>query len=403
MGRMPKVSVIMPVYNVAPYIRQCIESVISQSLTDIEIICGDGGSTDGSLEILQEYAQRDARIQVLHKEGSGYGQSVNDCIEMARGEYIGIVETDDLVKPEMFETLYGQAILLNADIVKSDFECFTQNPDGSLRLWPVHIAPSRFYNRVFTPREVPRSFRFRLNTWTGIYRRTFLEENRIWHNTSPGGSFQDNGFWFQTFALAQRVVILPSSFYLYRQDNPHSSIHNPKKIYCICDEYDFIEAFLHRHPEIEESLNGAFWAARFGAYCYTLQRVAKEYRYAFLIRMQRDFSRMHLSGNEMRQSFSRREWKQLEGMCKDPVDYYLHYLHCSGTVIKDVENSQTVNAQIQARFLQIIKQRSTLFHRVFNALLWFPRKIIGGYYCFVEHGWRYTWELVCAKAGFHKV
>ena len=397
MKRMPKVSVIMPVYNVAPYLKQCMDSVISQTLTDIDIICGDGGSTDGSLEILQEYARRDARIQIVCKEDSGYGQSVNDCVKIAHGEYIGIVETDDFVKPEMFETLYSHAVHMNADIVKSDYECFTQNPDGSPHFWPVHIAPARFYNCVFTPREVTRSFRFRLNTWTGIYRRTFLEENQIQHNTSPGGSFQDNGFWFQTFALAKRVVILPYSFYCYRQDNPNSSIHNPKKIYCICDEYDFIEAFLHRHSELETLLNGPFWMARFGAYCYTLQRIAEEYRYAFLLRMQNDFSRMPLSSAEIRRSFSGNEWKQLKNICKDPMNYYLNYFYHPGTVVQEVEDIQAVNTQISARYQRIMEQRSTLSYRIFNVLLWFPRKIMGGYYCLVEHGWGYTWNLLLQK------
>ena len=79
----PKVSVIVPVFNVKTYLRECLDSILAQTLTDIEVICGDGGSTDGSLEIIQEYAQKDSRINYITKERSGYGQSMNDCMAMA--------------------------------------------------------------------------------------------------------------------------------------------------------------------------------------------------------------------------------------------------------------------------------------------------------------------------------
>ena len=86
-----KVSVIVPVFNVRPYIMECLDSILNQTLQDIEIICGDGGSTDGTLEVLNEYASKDARIRIVSKGGSGYGQSVNDCIKIARGQYLGLV------------------------------------------------------------------------------------------------------------------------------------------------------------------------------------------------------------------------------------------------------------------------------------------------------------------------
>ena len=98
----PKVTIIVPVFNVKTYLAECLDSILNQTLTEIEIICGDGGSNDGSLDILYDYEKRDSRIKVITKEKSGYGQSVNDCMNMAKGEYIGIVESDDVVVPEVF-------------------------------------------------------------------------------------------------------------------------------------------------------------------------------------------------------------------------------------------------------------------------------------------------------------
>ena len=92
---MPKVSIIMPSLNVASYIEECMESVIHQSLQDIEILCVDAGSTDGTLEILNEYAKKDGRIRVIKSDRKSYGCQMNLGMKKASGKYIGIVETDD--------------------------------------------------------------------------------------------------------------------------------------------------------------------------------------------------------------------------------------------------------------------------------------------------------------------
>ena len=103
---MPKVSIIIPVYNVESYIRTCIDSVLAQSLKDLEIICVDDGSTDSSPVILDNYASKDSRVKVVHKPNRGYGHSMNVGYEAATGEYIGIVESDDYILPDIYGTLY---------------------------------------------------------------------------------------------------------------------------------------------------------------------------------------------------------------------------------------------------------------------------------------------------------
>ena len=116
------VSVITPIYNVERYLPECLDSLLSQTLEDIEFICVNDGSTDGSGEILRSYAARDPRIIVIEKENSGYGASMNVGLDAASGEYIGIVESDDFASPEMFETLYQLAVDHGQpDIVKSNY------------------------------------------------------------------------------------------------------------------------------------------------------------------------------------------------------------------------------------------------------------------------------------------
>ena len=95
---MAKVSIIMPACNVQSFLKECMDSVVSQTLEDIEIICVDDGSTDSTGEILDQYAQADSRVKVIHKVNTGYGNSMNVGLDAASGEYIGIIETDDFAE-----------------------------------------------------------------------------------------------------------------------------------------------------------------------------------------------------------------------------------------------------------------------------------------------------------------
>ena len=114
---MPKVSILVPVYNVEKYLPQCLESIAQQSLQDIEIICINDGSTDGSADILKNFAQEDSRFRIIQKENAGYGAALNDGLRAATGEYIGIVESDDKVDASMYEELYTAARKQQVDFV----------------------------------------------------------------------------------------------------------------------------------------------------------------------------------------------------------------------------------------------------------------------------------------------
>ncbi len=123
---MCKVSILVPVYNVEKYLRQCMDSLVNQTLKDIEIICIDDGSTDSSPVILDEYAEKDVRVRVIHKSNAGYGHSMNIGLRMARGEFIGIVESDDFADLEMFERLYIIAVEKNVEFVRSNFWIYSE-------------------------------------------------------------------------------------------------------------------------------------------------------------------------------------------------------------------------------------------------------------------------------------
>lgn len=309
----PKISVVVPVMDVAPYIRECLDSILAQTLSDIEVICGDGGSTDGSLEILQEYAARDARVRVISKIGSGYGQSVNDCIRMASGEYVGIVESDDAIKPDMYEILYHVAKKKSLDWVRGDIYFYYSSKRGKPVLRYEKIIIGNFYNKVLNPQIDPRPYRSRLRTWSGIYRKSFLEEHGITHNETPGAAYQDVGFFLKTLFYAKRVAFVHRAFYMWRQDNEGSSTHlnNARIVERSCLEWKQDEVYLTEHPELGRQALAGFRYRQFLAYLWMVNRTERNEKECTHEIVRRAVKVALEKGELKRAFFTCREWALL--------------------------------------------------------------------------------------------
>ncbi len=286
---MVKVSIVVPVCNVEKYLPECLDSIIKQSLKDIEIICVDDGSKDDSLKVLQEYEKKDKRIKVITKPNAGYGHTMNVGMDAATGEYIGIVESDDWVEKDMFKDLYTAAKKDDCDIVKSDYFEFSTELKKEQVYIMTPVEP-RYYNTVMSANDTERIYHFRMNTWTGIYKTSFLRKYNIRHNETPGASYQDNGFWFKTISLASRIVFVDKAYYHYRQDNPNSSINNKGKVFCMCDEYAFIREFLDENPRLLKKHLKVFLAKKYYNYFYTYGRIAREHKKIFLKRFSEEFN-----------------------------------------------------------------------------------------------------------------
>ena len=323
---MAKVSIIIPTFNVEPFLVECMESITRQTLEDIEIIAINDGSTDGSLAILQEYAAKDSRITIVDKVNEGYGIGMNIGLEKATGEYIGILEPDDFVKLNMFGDLYDIAKANDLDWVKADFYRFTRDPDESMYLAYNHLSKNpEDYNKVFDPSKTPQAIRWIMNTWSGIYKRSFLEEHGIRHNTTPGASFQDNGFWFQTFAYAKRGMIVDKPFYLNRRDNPNSSVKNVQKVYCMNVEYDHIRDLLMRDEEVWNTFKYIYWVKKLHNYTFTLGRISDEFKHDYVMRMSEEFKRAMVKNELDSSEFTEFEWKKIGVLTTNPEEYYKAY------------------------------------------------------------------------------
>lgn len=314
MNNKPKVTVVIPVYNVETYIHECIQSVLRQTLKNIEIICVDDGSTDNCPAILDEYARQDDRIKVIHKPNSGYGHTINVGMDAAQGEYFAIVESDDLIHPQMYESLYAIADTYHIDIVKGDFYRFGINPNGVMEKKKEYIAGDGMYNRVLDANQDREMIlkNAKVYTWSGIYLLDFLRRNNIRHNETPGASYQDNGFWFQTMSLAESMYFFKKPFYYLRRDNPNSSVYNKKKVYCICEEFDFILARLKDHPDKYHELIPFYWKQLFGAYMFSFNRIGEEYKDEFLERFQKTLSIAKQNGELQKRLYNNGEWNDLQ-------------------------------------------------------------------------------------------
>lgn len=237
----PKVSVIVPIYNVSRYLDEALDSAERQTCKDIEIICINDGSTDNSLSIMQDHAEHDARIKIIDKENAGYGAACNQGILAARGTWICILEPDDWLNLDMFEamTSFVEQFKETIDVVKAAWTNVFEWDDPDTE----HALPSEIYHRFktstkpFTLAENSRLIEYHPSIWSALYRREFLLENSISFPEYPGAGWADNPFLISTLVQAQHIVYLDRCFYNYRADLPGST-KNHKTVDALTRPFD---------------------------------------------------------------------------------------------------------------------------------------------------------------------
>ena len=315
---MPKVSILVPVYNVERYLAKCLDSLLVQTLQDIEIIVVDDGSTDSSGKIIDEYADKDSRIKVIYKRNTGYGNTMNVALSQAEGEYVGILESDDFIDPEAFEKLYKAAIEQDADVVKANYYHYYEDRTEFKDL--LHDYPNEcVFNALTYPKIIDRAEAI----WAGIYRRSFLEHQKIYFHETPGAAFQDISFAIQVWVKAKRIYLLPDAFVYYRRDNGDSSMHNPRRIMNVFDEYEWLEEILEEEWKHFPVLEQNFVATKYGDYLNHYYRVAAPYQYALLLKMANSFATDFHAGRIKKGVFRPDVWDKISRMHEDLYAFFL--------------------------------------------------------------------------------
>lgn len=282
-----EITVIVTVHNAEKYLRECLESIIRQTFSDIEILCMDGGSIDASPRILREYAEKDNRIRIIDDPDTGYGHKVNEGIGKAAGKYISVLESDDIYMENMLEKLYAVMEQYDVDYANGDYIEFTDV--GSQRFYMLRqMYEDEDYGRLQQSGKHPEKMRQIARYWTGMFKRDFLLGNNIRMNESPGASFQDLSFRFLTSALAETSYHLKEAVYLYRSDNPDSSVHDPRKAAVTADEYAFLKGELEKRKIINPFIWQHFYTWKYKDFYANMARFQGDAREALFHRSYRE-------------------------------------------------------------------------------------------------------------------
>lgn len=239
------ISIIIPVYKVEKYLSRCVDSVLAQTYRNIEIILVDDGSPDKCPEICDEYAQRDGRITVIHKENGGLSDARNVGIEAARGAYVGFVDSDDYIHPDMYKELYGALLEEKADVAVCGIEK-VECTDCQIK--SVENNNVRIYTGLQAVKNilVKESHVVSVVAWNKLYKKSLFEGIRF-----PEGKLHEDEFTtYRIFYQCEKVVYVTGNYYYYFQ-RPDSIMGKRKSAF----SYDGLEAYEHMADFFEKNMN----------------------------------------------------------------------------------------------------------------------------------------------------
>lgn len=276
-----KISVLIYVLNDHLHIEKCIRSVMSQTLQELEILLIDGGSTDGTLEIVEKLQKEDTRLRLLGSE-PGVGRQFNTGLDAAKGKYIGICESDDYIRPDMYERQYAIAEQYHLDVLKANVIRFCENNEKEYTFRFALSADMTLYDTILYPQEDNRFINLGVNGfWSGLYHRDFLLRNCLRMNETGGASYQDITFSFLTELYAERAYVMSEAFYCYRMDNPNSSVNNPQKISLLNVEYQLLKEQLKKRKQWDRRKE-LYWKWRTGGYFWFYDNLSDKMKKEYL-------------------------------------------------------------------------------------------------------------------------
>ena len=244
-----KVSVMLPVYNVGKYLKECLDSVVNQTLKDIEIICINDGSTDDSLEILNEYAAKDERFIVYSQENQGQGVARNKGVQLAKGEYMQFIDPDDWIELNMLEILYNFAKDHHSQVVKFNYTDYNDY-SGKYKQqdFVKQIQEEYNYDLNETPYYTWRILKkdclsgLDLHVWAHFYQTEFIKSNKI--RFAPSKHGEDHLFADGAIVLANKIDYLNKYLYFYRVRSGSSVQIKSNINFCVFDNIRLLKEFL---------------------------------------------------------------------------------------------------------------------------------------------------------------
>lgn len=279
------ISVLMPCYNAGNYLYRSIKSIQDSTYQDFEIICLNDGSTDDTFKILRELHKKDKRIRVYTRPEKGYAITMNELLDMARGDYVINIDPDDWIDPAMFEKLLDY-MEKDVDFVKCGF--WFELGDRKQRYYYTTQAAE------FCPRKLPAKskmefFVSQVALWTCLIRREFIEKHHIRLHETPGAAYQDTSFNFLINTLADKIRLIPDALYHYNKTNVNASTASPRYPFAPAEQYRWILQWIMENPGYGIYVRSVFCRCRFGSYLWNMARINKTDRLEFAKMAQEDF------------------------------------------------------------------------------------------------------------------
>lgn len=220
-----KVSVIIPVYNAEKYLRQCLDSIINQTLKEIEIICVDDGSTDKSLEILKEYENKDDRVQIIQQKNQFAGVARNNGLKVATGDWVTFIDSDDFCELTGLENMYKIAEENDLDFIKCSSRCYNESlQQYEERDWYLNRKAEKIFNKVVRFDEYPELLYGICDTpWSGLYKMSFVKENNIYFPNFH--CVNDHSFFVNCLLKAKKMEVVDVFFVHHRVERSGSLIN----------------------------------------------------------------------------------------------------------------------------------------------------------------------------------
>lgn len=275
MSSSPLVTVVIPVYNVEQYLRECLDSVVNQTMRDIQIICVNDGSPDNSQQILEEYAAQDSRVQITVKENGGLSSARNAAYPHIQGKYTLFVDSDDWIDLTLCEKTYAVAENENADMTLFFFH-YVPNPDG--RIFPLEQYHLQHQSLADVDKKTLLGH---MNAWSKLWKTSFMIDNDI---TFPEGlCYEDNVAHWKALVLSPKLALVNERLYFHR-NNP-TSIMNDRQAYNNKDVvaiYECIKEMLLQKGLYKDEWKELFLLEKLNAMYYHYRQTVKKFKPHFL-------------------------------------------------------------------------------------------------------------------------
>lgn len=329
------ISVIVPIYNQELHLEKCLSSLLNIKDLQVEIICINDGSDDGSFEIMEKYQRDDSRIKIINKINTGYGDSMNCGITRAEGKYIFFIESDDWLADNALNELFVYAEKFSADIVKGNYYIYNSSQDKV----SIYENLKNFqYNCLVQKEDRDELFFVAPSIWSALYRKDFLVQNNIFFLPTKGAAYQDTSFVFKVWAKAEKIVLIQTPIVYYRSDNAESSSNQRNKIFNICDEFKEINRFIEENEL--QNLAPILVRVKYISYMWNVNRLAKYDKIKFLMVIRKEFRKESYDGNLIKKYWGNADWERIHDVIFNFEEY------CKKIIGEKVNSEQTLTLEL---------------------------------------------------------